>query len=263
MQPVMAQDHPNLPETDRIRLAEAFSLANSIEDQIWDGWAKVPFVVILITSDYEFLIHSSNPSADFIPLAYDSLLKSDVYYRQRTFPLDEEASFPIDGVPTVIIGQAEHTSSASSSQWVITMLHEHFHQLQNSQPSYFDNVAGLNLSGGDGTAMWMLNFPFPYSSPEVQQQVTQLGELLLAAIRAKDSELGASLDAYLLARQQLQKMLKPDEYKYLSFQLWQEGVARYTEYQVANFAAMNCQPSKAFQALTDYVPFQTISDRIR
>jgi len=40
-------------------------------------------------------------------------------------------------------------------------MHEHFHQLQNGQPRYFQAVQDLGLSHGDNTGMWMLNYPFP------------------------------------------------------------------------------------------------------
>ena len=46
----------------------------------------------------------------------------------------------------------------------------------------------------------------------------------------------------------------PGDRKYFSFQLWQEGVARYTQIKAAE-AAADYQPSAAFAALPDYTPF--------
>ena len=54
---------------------------------------------------------------------------------------------------------------------MLTVLHEHFHQLQQSQPGYFQGVEALGLSGGDQTGMWMLNYPFPYKTPAVAEQI--------------------------------------------------------------------------------------------
>src|SRR5205823_14623694 len=115
----------------------------------------------------------------------------------------------------------------------ISMLHEHFHQLQDSQPNSYAETEALNLSHGDQTGMWMLNYAFPYDSPEVKQQFSVLSRLLVEALQAKNkSVFSTRLAAYLEARRQLQKMLSADDYKYFSFQLWKEGLARYTEYRV-------------------------------
>ena len=51
--------------------------------------------------------------------------------------------------------------------------------------------------------------------------------------------------------------LSADDYRYLAFQLWQEGVARYTEYALARLAAARYRPTAAFRALPDYQPFDS------
>ncbi len=52
----------------------------------------------------------------------------------------------------------------------------------------------------------------------------------------------------------------PGDYRYFSFQLWQEGVARYTEYRIAELATRKYKPSKEFRALKDYQPFDRVAD---
>jgi len=74
-------------------------------------------------------------------------------------------------ISTIVVGQAENTSAKTSSSWVITVLHEHFHQLQDSQPNFYSDVNALNLARGDQTGMWMLNYAFPYERTEVQEAV--------------------------------------------------------------------------------------------
>jgi hypothetical protein len=143
------------------------------------------------------------------------------------------------------------------------MLHEHFHQLQNSQPSYYTDVNALNLSRGDETGMWMLNYAFPYSAPEVQEQFALLGRSLAEALRAKKRrEFSAKVAAYLEARRKFKALLNADDYRYFSFQVWQEGVARYTEYRIAELAAKRYKPSKEFRSLKDYKPFTLAADEI-
>jgi hypothetical protein len=260
------QNNPLIPGADRIRLAEAFKLAESVGNRVWKDWDKAPFAVLLVTPEYEFLIRHPAPSSDFMPLGYDSLLNSDVYYRKRTQPTSFLATFPaVKGsmVSTIVVGQAENTLAKTSTPWVVTLLHEHFHQLQYSQPGYYRDVSNLNLSHGDQTGMWMLNYAFPYDKKEVQDQFSALSRLLVEAVEARRSDRSTKLAAYLDARQRLQQMLAADDYRYISFQFWQEGIARYTEYRIAKLAAANFKPSRAFQALKDYKSFAQTGVSIR
>src|SRR5882672_496880 len=242
---------PTIPEIDRIRLAEAFRIGETLGNKVWKGWDKAPFAVLLITPENEFLIRHPRPSKDFTLIGYDSLLKSNVYFRKRTQAIHFLATFPaVGGVSTIVIGQAENTSKKTSTPWVITVLHEHFHQLQSSQPTYYADVEALNLSRGDQSGMWMLNFAFPYKDDRIKEQFAALSKLLAKALQAgKKSDFSASLSTYLQARKAFQQLLTPDDYKYFSFQIWQEGLARYTEFRMADLAAKKYRPSKEFGAL--------------
>lgn len=261
---VRAQEQPRLPETDRIRLAEAFRIGAALGNRVWEDWDKAPFAVLLVTPEHEFLLRHPQPAQDFTLIGYDSLLQSNVHFRKRTQSPHFLATFPaVGGISTIVIGQAENTSAKTSTPWVVTMLHEHFHQLQDSQPDFYTAVAALNLSGGDQTGMWMLNYPFPYADPEVSRQFTALSTLLAEMIRTrKHNDFTGGFVAYLNARRKFEKMLSPDDYNYLSFQLWKEGVARYTEYRIARLAALEYQPSETFLALHDFKPFADLADEL-
>ena len=260
-----AQEKPSLREVDRVRLAEAFNLGEKLGDELWTGWSKAPFAVLLVTADTEFLIRHPRPTEDFKPLGYDARLKSNAYYRDRKFDTNLLATFPaVGGVSTIVIGQAENTASKTSTPWVITLLHEHFHQLQDSHPNFYKDTEALNLSGGDKTGMWMLNYPFPYTSPNVARQFSVLCRLLVEALNADNKvQFENPLGAYLQARDALKKMLTADEYKYFSFQLWKEGIARYTEDRVAQWAATHYQPSREFRELKDFTTFASAAEQVR
>jgi hypothetical protein len=260
-----AQDKPRVADIDRVRLAEAFRIGETLGNQIWAGWNKAPFAVLLVTPETEFLIRHPKPSADFTLISYDPLLQSNVYYRKRTQPQNLLATFPIvGGIPTIVIGQAENTAKRTSTPWVVTMLHEHFHQLQYSQPDYYSQVDALGLSRGDQSGMWMLNYPFPYDWPEMKEHFSLLSRLLADALQARNnSEFAAKLSAYRRQRDELEKTLSPDDYRYFSFQMWQEGIARYTEYHIAKLAAGRYRPGKAFRALKDYKPFAEVAEQIK
>lgn len=254
------QDKPALREIDRTRLAEAFSLSDHLRDELWPGWSKTPFAVLLVTPDKEFLIRHPQASSDFTSIGYDTKLKSEVFYRDRKFQPNLLATFPaVGGISTIVIGQAENTASKTSTPWVITLMHEHFHQLQDAQPNFFKETEALNLSRGDQTGMWMLNYPFPYEKPEVSQQFSVLVRSLLEAIQARSN---AKLPAYLAARDALRKLLSPDDYKYFAFQTWKEGIARYTEYRVAKWAATKYRPTPEFRRLNDFTTFSAAADQV-
>ena len=262
---VVAQDEPRLCDIDRVRLAEAFRIGQILGNQIWAGWNKAPFAVLLVTPENEFLIRHPKPSADFTLIKYDPLLRSNVYYRKRTQPQNLLATFPIvGGIPTIVIGQAENTAKKTSTPWVVTMLHEHFHQSQYSRPGYYTAVDALALSRGDQSGMWMLNYPFPYDWPEMKEHFLLLSKLLTDALQARGKQdVTTKVSAYLDQRRELEKTLSPDDYRYFSLQMWQEGIARYTEYRVAQLAAARYKPSKAFRTLKDYQPFAEVAEQVR
>jgi len=263
-QAASAQTRPAIPEVDRVRLAEAFRLGDWLGDRIWAGWQQAPFAILLITPTHEFLVKHPKPSSDFTRLGYDRLLRSDVYYRPRVFQTNLLATFPaVGGIPTIVVGQAESTDAKTSTPWVTTLLHEHFHQLQTTQPDYNAGVAALDLARGDQTGMWMLNFAYPYDSADVNRLTSDMARQLAAALGASDADFAARLADYLRSRQQLKAALAADDYKYYSFQLWQEGIARYTEYQVASLAATAYHPTKQFRQLKDYTPFAAVASKLR
>ena len=253
----LAQEKPRLRNEDRVRLAEAFRMGDQLGDRVWEGWSAAPFAVLLVTPEYEFLMRHPQPSADFTRLGYDPLLKADVHFRKRVFQTNLLATFPaVGGVSTIVIGQPENTQAKTSTRWVVTLFHEHFHQLQDSQPRFYEEVNRLNLARGDQTGMWMLNFAFPYGRPEVAQQFSVASRALAAALDARPGrDFRDKLAAYLAARRSLQQLLAADDYKYFSFQLWKEGVARYTEYRFAREAAARYRPTKEFASLKDFTPF--------
>lgn len=244
-----------VPRRDRVRLAEAMRLADALGDDFWPGWRRTPLGVLLVTDSVEFLIGHSQPSADFARLGYDTLLKREVWTRPRQFPPTLLATFPaVSGIPTIVIGSAEHTGK-SSTAWVLTLLHEHFHQWQYSQPDYYAGVARLDLAHGDTTGQWMLDYSFPYDSAPVQQAVRRLATALGQALDAPPGAQVKALKTAVSARETLRGSLTAADYRYFEFQLWQEGVARFIEYAAARAAAESGEPSAAFRSLADYEPY--------
>jgi hypothetical protein len=254
----LAQDaKPQIRRDDRIRLAEAFRMNEKLSERVWRGWSKVPFAVLLVTPEYEFLVRHPRPSKDFTPLGYDPLLESQIYFRKRVNDQHLLATFTaVSGVSTIVIGQPENTDARTSTRWVVTLFHEHFHQMQDSTPGFYAEANALGLAHGDETGMWMLNFPFAYEKLEVKEQFSVMSRSLRRALGSRErKDFRARLSTYLAERKHFEELLVPDDYKYLSFQLWKEGVARYTEYRIAKEAATRYKPTKAFASLQDFTPF--------
>jgi hypothetical protein len=239
---------PFLP-ADRVRIAEAGRLVHDLGDRLWPGQARTPMPVLLIRDSAEFLVGRNAGGEDFTATG-DSLLGHRVWTRPRHFPATLVATFPVDGMPTIVVGTPERTG-LSSTRWVLTLLHEHFHQWQYSQPWYYPGVAQLGLSGGDSTGMWMLNYSFPYDSIPVREAVRRLALTLRAAL---DPESRSGIEPVMRARDALRARLSAADYRYLEFQLWQEGVARYVEYRAANLASSRKPPGN-FAVLPDYQPY--------
>lgn len=247
----------------RIRIAESINIFDKLGDKVWKGWDKAPFAILFVDNDYEYLINYPSPPADFKDIGYDSLLKSEIYYRPRKFDINFFASFDALGnIPTIVVGTPGNTGY-SGAHWTITLLHEHFHQLQYSQEDYVTSVKELNLAKGDSTGMWMLNYPFPYDSLPVQNKFLELCEKLSIALEHVDlDDRDKYIRDYVKTKSELKDMLNADDYNYFSFQLWQEGIARYTEYSIAKLASNEFEPSKEYKSLKDYISFSSVADTI-
>ena len=191
--PVHAQDSSavrGFAPADRARLADAFRLAEELGDEVWPGWSRAPFAVLLVTPEREFLVRHPAPPAGFARVGHDSTLGSDVYARPRVFPVNLLATFPIGGpLPVIVIGTPEQTRK-STTGWILTLLHEHFHQLQFSRPGYYAGLNALGLARGDTTGMWALNYAFPYQSPTVNVPFDSLRSALGRVVQG-DTTAGA------------------------------------------------------------------------
>ena len=255
---------PALADADRAALAEAARRAAIVGDSLWAGWREVPLAILLVTPEQEFLVGHPRPSSDFLPLRRDRALAATVHHRSRVFPPNLLATFPaVGGVPTIVVGRPAQTGKGATG-WALTILHERFHQLQMSRPGYFEGVGALGLARGDTTGSWMLDYPFPYEDQAVRGRYVDLASHLLRALEhAGTPDFARRVDRYEEARDRFRAALTADDYRYFQFQLWQEGVARYTELSVAERAAAAGEPAPAFRALPGYESYGEAAARLR
>ncbi len=245
---------------DELRVAEAVRLAEQIQERVWRGWSAAPFELLLVTADHEFLFGAKEPPSGWVPAETVARMSGRVWQRPRVFSPAFLATFPAFGrSPVIIIGRAEATEKTSTA-WVLTVLHEHFHQLQMSRPGYFDAVNALDLSRGDTSGMWMLNYAFPYDSVPVARAMAALALELADAIEQPSA---ARREAFWRDYRRFLDGLDESDRRYLRLQLWQEGVARYVELRAAEIAAREFVPSREFSALQDYEAFGILAHRLR
>ncbi|HYG65524.1 MAG TPA: hypothetical protein VEL74_23280 [Thermoanaerobaculia bacterium] len=261
--PAAAQRPAALPYADAIRLAEAFRLAETVQERVFPGWSRAPFSVLLASGERDLLVRHPEPSAEFSELGYSSILRERVFTRPgRTAP-DLLATFPVIGAsPTVVVGSAERTG-LRSTEWVLTVLHEHFHQFQMADPGYFAAVERLGLAGVDRTGMWMLNYPFPYDAPATAARFADLSRRLAALLRQGADAAPATVEAFWRDYRAFLAGLGEKDRLYFSFQIWQEGVPRYIELRSAQVAAEAYEPSLEFRALPDARGFDEVAGGLR
>jgi hypothetical protein len=78
----------------------------------------------------------------------------------------------------------------------------------------------------------MLNYPFPYKDEIFNAALSKAAHQLHEAITQHDIS-SQHVSAYLKARQELEATVPANDWKYLELQLWAEGVARWTEIEIA------------------------------
>jgi len=248
-------------ERQRTRLAEAFAVISRVQEEACPGWSRAPSSLVLVDRKVEYLLHSDQQPPGFVESEHDARLGGRVLVRQRTFSPSFLATFAAFGpTPTMVVGTAEGTKKRSTA-WVLAVVHEHFHQLQYSDPSYWNESEALGLAGGDRTGMWMLNYPFPYES--TSEQFASLSRELARLVGEPTPAPPGERDAFWRSYAALGAGLKPADYRYLSFQLWQEGIARYAEERFAGIAARSHEVSRAFAKLPDFQPFDVAAAALR
>ena len=253
LQPLYSQNGSSeIRYEDKIRISEAVNFFKQYGNKLWAGWDKTPFGILLVTNDNEYLINHQKPSEDFKLSGFDGIINTDIYTRPRKFPTNFLATFnAISNIPTVVVGQPEN-AGRSTLGWVKALLHEHFHQLQYSQSGYDEGVKQLDLAGGDSTGMWMLNYAFPYEDSKTAEQYSILMKAAKDAAFA-ESDFDIKYKIFMDEKAKFKDMLSEKDYRYFSFQMWQEGIAQYTEDMMVKIMIdSDYKFSDEFKSLKDY-----------
>ena len=203
-------------------------------DSIWSGFSSAPFGILLVDEDTERLFcHDGSPQG-FEMTGDDPLLSCPTGNRAASFPSNMQQTFAaIDNVPVIVIGTPKGTRK-TVNDWVLTIFHEHFHQLQFSWDGYYPGIAALGLNGGDDSGAWMLDYEFPYNLRPVANTFRNMADELIKALEARGTnEFDDAANAYWVTRERARAAVSEADWRYIELQLWQEGAARWTEAAVA------------------------------
>jgi hypothetical protein len=227
-------------------IAEARTIAQQDGNTIWPGFAKTPFPILLIQKKTSLLFCPAGPAKDFEPLGTEHITGCLVKTRKPEFAPDLQATFAaVDDTPTVVIGMPAQTQG-NGTAWVATLLHEHMHQMQMGRAGYSAQVKALGLEGDAQDGAWMLDFPFPYADPKTGKAFADMATELLGALEAKTgAQLRSHILGYHAARRAAFGHITAPEARYAEFQLWQEGVARYSEIALAEAAIEGAKRRKS------------------
>jgi len=232
LQPAPMAGAPALPLGTRV--AEVRRFAQAEGEALWPGYGSAPFEFLLVDAKEEILLCRDLIPSGFKAAGYDREAGCKRAVRPRSgLPDNLLAAMPLFGPPSTIVMGTPETTGRTQASWIRTILHEHFHQWQNALPSYYARTSALGLTSGDQTGMWMLNYPFPYDRPEVVAAQSAASNALADAVAARGTaDFRAKLDAYLAKRSTFQAAVSARDWRYAELQLWQEGVARWTEIQL-------------------------------
>jgi hypothetical protein len=215
-------------------LAAMRAFAARTGERLWPGYGTAPFGFLLISPSGETLLcHPDRPDGFTSGPKEPHTGCSSAVRPRSSLPDALLAAMPLFGEPSTIVMGTPEATGRSPDAWRLTILHEHFHQWQSALPDYYSRVDALDLMGDDKTGMWMLNFAFPYTDEKVGQAYASSSRALAEAIEARGTPgFRSALDRFLAARQAFAQASGEQNWRYLEFQLWQEGVARWTEIEL-------------------------------
>lgn len=209
-------------------------------DSLWPGFSAAPFGFLLVEKDGETLICDDRVPGGFtiggrIGRLGCATATGPSSWRQPSLL----AAMPVFGPGEIIVMGTPSTTGQDPGLWRRTILHEHFHQWQGTLPDIYERIDRLGLANSDKTGMWMLNYPFPYERPDVGKAYLAAAHALIAALRSDSAKLRVKVRNYLVARSAFEASVRDADWRYYDFQLWKEGVARWTELEIARRAGGN------------------------
>ncbi|MBX9615916.1 MAG: hypothetical protein K2X25_10005 [Caulobacteraceae bacterium] len=233
---VLALLSTELPPGDvRAMIHDARQLIIRSGDTVWEGYSETPLPILLVEGSRETLF-CAPVLQGFTPAGTDPVTGCTLQTRPRELPVDLAAASWLGDQPVIMMGLPD-ALEATRADWVITLLHETFHQYQAALPAYQPSVDQVGSRLGQTDVGWMLDYPFPYSRAEVGVAFGRMNRAALAWLEApEDPEAGQRMTGYMQARRAARAIVGETDWLYYEFQAGQEGVARWSELTLADIA---------------------------
>lgn len=213
---------------DRQHLSRSFAVIDEHKSHIWPNWVDTPKDIVIQNEKYRMEIKSS-PISD-ASNRYWAFQFNRIHISQKKRTITPVHTLALEGKNPQIIVSREFFEQAPRAFWLGTLAHEHFHQWQMSRSNYFDAVTKLSINNNYSNCGWMIDYPFPFHQDAVGKILIELSSLH----RLKDVEPKQKMDIIHRSLNQLKTILSKEEWDYVAFQIWQEGIARYVEYTFLN-----------------------------
>lgn len=242
--PAPTQAEPDLQLSHVLLLREAIHLRAELGPLVWATWRGRDVPILLRTRQHEHLISHPSPPADFRRFR-SNRLGQEIAIRSTTDTSQVQAAYAVGGVQTVVISAP--TPDYDPYLWVLKAAHEMFHLFQGlpSLPSPFVGAyAGANE----------LTFPFPFGDSTILSSLRVEAEVVYALSTPIVTDPAPPAVRLRLLEHvwRLQRFVLPDSLQgcYKQWMEWTEGVARYTERELAALArdSVRYQSVPAFRA---------------
>jgi hypothetical protein len=225
-----AAAEPDLTTNEVALLRETLHLCRQLGPAVWSDWTNVVVPICLRTRSTEFLLLHPSPPAEFRSLE-SKALGEKVWIRPAADQSQLEATYAIGEVQTVVMSFP--TADFDPCVWVLKAAHELFHchqGLARVVNPFIEKYATNNE----------LNFPFPYDDAAVQSAFRLEAEIVRSVCSPATNEMAAQMMALRLLRHSwvVEKAVlrDPRQFQFKQWMEWSEGVARYTERQLADVA---------------------------
>jgi len=236
--PGFAQRAVPAPTTPTL-MAHGQQMARHYGNRVWPRFSQTPFPALLLEAEGErFFCPYSKPEG-FIFSGADVVTGCRVYYRAANhFAKETQVTLMFSGSEPVVVMGTPELSESNVAAWMATLLHEHFHQYQMNWSGYKKAIARLSLENTGAGKNWRLQYPFAYDDVKTGNLLALLSSQLAEILMQPDRDVAKKMIIrYARLRPLVFGQLAEGQRRYLEFQLWQEGVARYTELAMVEFAA--------------------------
>tara|TARA_R110002051_G_scaffold181774_1_gene251239 strand:+ start:9580 stop:10641 length:1062 start_codon:yes stop_codon:yes gene_type:complete len=262
----LANPNPiNLEINDITLIKEAFHLQGKLGQLVWIKWKKQKTPFLYKKNGYDFLLFHKKPPKDF-NIFKSTFENESVYWRKSKDTLNYRATYPINEIPTVVMSAPSIDENVC--EWVLIANHEMFHVFQESQIS-IELKKEQEFNAKSKKIYNELNFPYEYYNEKILAiQKLEADKIYTSLVKNKIKEGEANIlkrrfaDLYLIQSSIIKDTLN---IKFKSHMEWKEGVARYTEQELAILASNkdSYKPTSAFKKQFQNYTYSEIADRYK